>query len=130
MVPARALYDVPTQLALSVGAPGSSVWNDEAGHRPLGVMVLGLAYRTGVPWNESFYSNKKFDELLGKAEGTLDVEQRRAIMAELETSRQEEGPIAQPLWRAVPQPFHRGAREKLVSRLQRRVQPVSALSTG
>src|SRR5206468_10764743 len=75
-------------------------------HRPLGVMVLGLAYRTGVPWNESYWSNKKFDELLTKAEGTLDVEQRRAIMADLEKIMQEEGPIAQPLWRAVPQPFN------------------------
>ena len=45
-------------------------------HRPLGFMVLGLAYRTGVPWNESAYSNKQFDELLTKAEGTLDVDKR------------------------------------------------------
>jgi peptide/nickel transport system substrate-binding protein len=75
-------------------------------HRPLGVMVLGLAYRTGVPWNESKWSNAKFDELLTTAEGTLDVEKRRAIMAEIETLLQEEGPICQPLWRAVPQPFN------------------------
>ena len=40
-------------------------------------MVLGLAYRTGVPWNESIYSNPKFDELLSKAEATLDVEKRK-----------------------------------------------------
>ena len=45
-------------------------------HRPLGFMVLALAYRTGVPWNESAYSNKQFDELLTKAEGTLDVKAR------------------------------------------------------
>ena len=45
-------------------------------HRPLGFMVLALAYRTGVPWNESAYSNKQFDELLSKAEGTLDVDKR------------------------------------------------------
>ena len=76
-------------------------------HRPLGVMVLGLAYRTGVPWNESKWSNKQFDDLLTKAEGTLDVEQRRSIMAQLEKIMQEEGPIAQPLWRAVPQPFNK-----------------------
>ncbi|MCI0430093.1 MAG: ABC transporter substrate-binding protein [Rhodospirillales bacterium] len=76
-------------------------------HRPLGVMVLGLAYRTGVPWNESKWSNKRFDDLLTKAEGTLDVEARRAIMSEIETLMQEEGPIVQPLWRAVPQPFHK-----------------------
>ncbi|MGH7322957.1 MAG: ABC transporter substrate-binding protein, partial [Candidatus Rokuibacteriota bacterium] len=42
-------------------------------HRPLGVMVLGLAYRTGVPWNESKYSNRDFDSLLTQAEGMLHV---------------------------------------------------------
>ena len=70
-------------------------------HRPLGVMVLGLAYRTGVPWNEAHWSNAKFDELLAKAEGTLDVEERRTVMAEIETLMLEEGPICIPLWRAV-----------------------------
>ena len=70
-------------------------------HRPLGVMVLGLAYRTGVPWNESFWSDKKFDELLTKAEGIPDPNERRKVMAELEKIMQEDGPIVQPLWRAV-----------------------------
>lgn len=70
-------------------------------HRPLGFMVLALAYRTGVPWNESRYSNKKFDELLSKAEGTLDVDQRREILGELQMIMLEDGPIAQPLWRSV-----------------------------
>ena len=28
-------------------------------HRPLGVMVLGLAFRTGAPWNESKWSNPR-----------------------------------------------------------------------
>jgi peptide/nickel transport system substrate-binding protein len=70
-------------------------------HRPLGFMVLALAYRTGVPWNESAYSNKQFDELLSKAEGTLDVDARREILGELEKIMQEDGPIAQPLWRSV-----------------------------
>lgn len=70
-------------------------------HRPLGVMVLGLAYRSGVPWNESNFSNAKFDELLTKAEGFLDVEKRREVMAEIQALMQEEGPIVQPIWRAV-----------------------------
>jgi peptide/nickel transport system substrate-binding protein len=70
-------------------------------HRPLGFMVLALAYRTGVPWNESAYSNKQFDELLTKAEATLDVDARRDILGELEKIMQEDGPIAQPLWRSV-----------------------------
>jgi peptide/nickel transport system substrate-binding protein len=70
-------------------------------HRPLGVMVLGLAYRTGVPWNESSYANPKFDELLTKAEGILDVDKRREVICELEKIMQEDGPIVQPLWRSL-----------------------------
>ena len=70
-------------------------------HRPLGVMTYSLAYRTGVPWNEAGYSNPEFDRLLTEAEGTLDVEKRRAIMAKLEAIMQEDGPIVQPIWRAI-----------------------------
>jgi peptide/nickel transport system substrate-binding protein len=70
-------------------------------HRPLGVMTLGLAYRTGVPWNESKYSNKDFDGLLAQAEGMLDVDQRREIMAKLEAILQDDGPIVQPFWRSA-----------------------------
>jgi peptide/nickel transport system substrate-binding protein len=69
-------------------------------HRPLGTMVLGLAYRTGVPWNEAKYSNKDFDSLLTQAEGTLDVNKRREIMAKLEAILQDDGPIVQPLWQS------------------------------
>ena len=69
-------------------------------HRPLGVMVLGLGYRSGVPWNESEYANPRFDELLTKAEGLISFAQRREVMAELEQLMQEDGPIVQPLWRS------------------------------
>jgi peptide/nickel transport system substrate-binding protein len=74
-------------------------------HRPLGVMVLDLAYRTGVPWNESNYSNKALDDLLTKADGLIDVEKRREVIAEVEKLMQEEGPIVQPVWRALFMPF-------------------------
>ena len=70
-------------------------------HRPLGVMSLALAYRTGVPWNESKYSNPEFDRLLTLAEGTIDVVARREIMGQLERILQDDGPIVQPVWRAV-----------------------------
>ena len=90
--------------------PSAQFWDDWTNypfsftswaHRPLGFMVLGLAYRTGVPWNESHYSNPEFDALLTKAEGTLDVDERREIIGQLETIMQEEGPIVQPLWRSL-----------------------------
>jgi peptide/nickel transport system substrate-binding protein len=70
-------------------------------HRPLGTMVLGLAYRTGGAWNESNWSNKEFDTVLSEAEGYLDVEKRRGVMAKLEQIMLDDGPAVIPLWRAV-----------------------------
>lgn len=70
-------------------------------HRPLGVMVLNLAYKTGVPWNESSYANPDFDAALADASGTLDVTERRAKMEKVQAILQEDAVIAQPLWRAV-----------------------------
>jgi peptide/nickel transport system substrate-binding protein len=90
VMPGAQYWDVWTKVPF-----GATIWY----HRPLAMMVLGLAYRTGVPWNESGYTNPKFDEILTKAEGTLDMEERRALMGELEEIMQEDGPIAQPLFR-------------------------------
>ena len=70
-------------------------------HRPLGVMVLDLAYRTGVPWNESHFDNAKFNSLMDTADATLDVAKRKLVMKQVEELMQEEGPIVQPVWRAV-----------------------------
>ena len=82
---------------------GYTAWT----HRPLGVMVLGLAYRTGTPWNESSYSNPEFDRLLTQAEGILEADKRRVVMAQLEQILQLDGPIVQPLWRVVQAGFDR-----------------------
>jgi peptide/nickel transport system substrate-binding protein len=70
-------------------------------HRPLGVLNYALAYRTGVPWNESKFSNAEFDRLLTQAEGTLDVDKRREIMAKLEQIMLDEAPVVLPLYRAL-----------------------------
>lgn len=82
---------------------GYTTWT----HRPLGVMVLGLAYRTGTPWNESSYSNPEFDRLLTQAEGILEADKRRVVMAQLEQILQQDGPIVQPLWRIVQAGYDR-----------------------
>jgi peptide/nickel transport system substrate-binding protein len=70
-------------------------------HRPLGTMVLALAYKSGGAWNETSYSNREFDQLLNKAEATLDVDERRKIMAQLQEIMLEDGPVAVPLWRGL-----------------------------
>jgi len=71
------------------------------GHRPLGFMVLSLGFRSGVPWNPTGFADAEFDELLNQAESILDLEERKAVMAKLETIMQERGPIAQPIWQAA-----------------------------
>jgi len=76
---------------------GFTAWT----HRPLGVMVLNLAYRSGVPWNESHYNNPEFDRVLDAASATLPVAERRKHMAKLQRLLQQDAVIAQPLWRSV-----------------------------
>ncbi len=99
--------DIRVRINIMPTAEYNKVWTDVPfgyigwAHRPLGIMTLGLAYRTGVPWNESSYSNPEFDKFLAEAESTLDVERRRAIMAKLEAILQEDGPIVQPMWQKV-----------------------------
>lgn len=53
-----------------------------------------------MPWNESGYANAEFDRLLTEADGLLDVDERREVMAKLQRIMQEDGPIVQPLWRS------------------------------
>jgi peptide/nickel transport system substrate-binding protein len=86
VMPQAQYWDVWTKAPLSLTS-----WT----HRPLAVMVLGLAYRTGVPWNESSYANPKFDE------STLNVEQRRVKMEKVEQILQDDGILVQPFFRAV-----------------------------
>ncbi len=70
-------------------------------HRPLGTMVLSLAYRKGVPWNETAYNNPKFDQALDKAESLVDVEKRRAAMESVEKILQEDAIMVQSFWRPL-----------------------------
>ena len=90
--------------------PGSTFWNDWVkypfsstnwNHRPLGTQVLGLAYRSGVKWNESGLNNAEFDKLLDEANAISDVEKRRAVMAKIEQIMVDEGVTIQPYWRSV-----------------------------
>ena len=76
---------------------GYTAWT----HRPLGTMVLGLAYRKGVPWNEVAYDNPAFDAALDDAEATLDVNERKKKMAVCQKILQDDAIIPQPFWRSV-----------------------------
>ncbi|MEM9698426.1 MAG: ABC transporter substrate-binding protein [Pseudomonadota bacterium] len=90
--------------------PGSTFWNDWAkypfsstnwNHRPLGVQIWALAYRSGEAWNEFGYSNPEFDAMLSEALAIADTDKRRAIMAKAQALLQEDGVTIQPYWRSL-----------------------------
>ena len=101
----------PAGIRLNVNImPGATYWDrwttapfgfTSWTHRPLGTQVLDLAYRCGVPWNESSYCNPDFDALLDRANGIYDVDQRREVMAQLEATLQDDAVFIQPYWRAI-----------------------------
>lgn len=75
-------------------------------HRPLSTMVLSMAYTMNadgspVPWNETHWSDEEFSTLLGEAEMTLDVEERRKIISDIEDVMEKRGPIGNSYWRNV-----------------------------
>ncbi|CAI8354218.1 MAG: Heme-binding protein A [Alphaproteobacteria bacterium UBA4588] len=100
--------------------PGSTFWNDWAKYpfsstnwnmRPLGVQVLGLAYRSGEAWNEAGFANEEFDGLLAQANGIANADERRKLMYRIEEIMQEEGVTIQPYWRSL----YRHAKKNLVN---------------
>jgi peptide/nickel transport system substrate-binding protein len=70
-------------------------------HRPLGVQVLNLAYRSGVAWNETSYNNPEFDKLLDQAGALVDVAERSKVMAKIQGVLQDDAVIAQTFWRSI-----------------------------
>lgn len=90
--------------------PGTTFWNDWTkygfsstnwNHRPLGVQILGLAYRSGEAWNEAAFSNAEFDAALAEANSIADADKRREVMVKLQTIMRDEGVTLQPYWRTV-----------------------------
>jgi peptide/nickel transport system substrate-binding protein len=91
-MPSAAYWDIWTKTPF-----GFTSWSD----RPLGVMTLKLAYRSGAAWNESAYSNPDFDAALDKALGILDPALRRVEMEQVQAILQNDAVMSQPLWRSV-----------------------------
>ena len=68
----------------------SDVWMQKGwcasywGGRPVEDMMFSTAYQSGVSWNEAFWSNARFDELLIAARAELDEDKRRAMYWEMQ----------------------------------------------
>lgn len=90
--------------------PGSRFWQDwltypfsstQWNHRPLDVQVLNLAYRSDSAWNETGFRNEEFDHLIARANSIAGADERRPVMAKLQTLLRTEGVIIQPYWRRL-----------------------------
>ena len=74
----------------------SEVWmkepafNTRWGQRPAD-QILNEDYRSGAPWNESYWNRPDFDELLDEARQELDFEKRTALYHRLQKILYEEG---------------------------------------
>ncbi|ROU04210.1 ABC transporter substrate-binding protein [Histidinibacterium lentulum] len=106
---AAQLRDAGFSVTRSV-IPGSTFWNNWTtfpfsstnwNHRPLGTQILGLAYRSGEPWNEFGFASDDFDSLLAEANAIADADARREVMARLQAILVEEGVTIQPYWRSL-----------------------------
>lgn len=100
--------------------PGNTFWNDWAkypysstnwNHRPLGVQIWALAYKSGEAWNEFGWANPEFDALLQDALAIADADKRREVSAKGQAMIQEEGITVQPYWRSL----YRHMKEGLVN---------------
>jgi len=97
ILPSAQYWDVWTEVPL-----GITIW----AHRPLGTMVLALAYTAdaegnAAPWNETYWVDDEFSTLLKEAERTIDVEERREIMCKLEDIQMERGSVGIAFWTSV-----------------------------
>jgi peptide/nickel transport system substrate-binding protein len=61
--------------------------------RPTPDLMFTTAYQTGAAWNDSFWSNKRFDELLVQARSELDAAKRTAMYAEMQNIVADEGGV-------------------------------------
>ncbi|MEM6374958.1 MAG: ABC transporter substrate-binding protein [Pseudomonadota bacterium] len=89
---------------------GATYWNNwksypfsatQWNHRPLGVQVLALAYRSNAVWNETGFASAEFDSALDRAMEISAPLERRDIMARLQGILRAEGVIIQPYWRGL-----------------------------
>lgn len=66
--------------------------------RPVEDAMFSTAYKSGVSWNDTFWSNARFDELLIKARAELDEDKRRAMYYEMQEIVNMDGGLIAPMF--------------------------------
>lgn len=60
--------------------------------------MFSTAYETGVPWNDNFWENARFQSLLLEARAELDTNKRREMYTEMQMLCQTEGAVVVPMY--------------------------------
>ena len=68
------------------------------GGRPTADWMYSMAYAAGVPWNDTFWDNKKFNELLIAARSELDADKRRQMYYEMDDICANQGGVIIPMF--------------------------------
>lgn len=66
--------------------------------RPVEDQMFSTAYASGVAWNDTFWSNARFDELLVAARAELDENKRREMYFEMQAILNDEGGVVVPMF--------------------------------
>ena len=82
----------------------SNVWMVEPfsavywGGRPTADWMFTTAYAAGVPWNDSFWENERFNELRVEARSELDEAKRQELYTEMQQIVRDEGGVIVPMF--------------------------------
>ncbi len=68
--------------------------------RPTEDMMFSTAYAKGAAWNDTYWDNKRFNELLVAARAELDEKKRRAMYVEMQRLVRDEGGVVVPMFSA------------------------------
>lgn len=89
-------------------APNDGYWSDVWmkdpfsavywGGRPVEDAMFSLSYQTGAAWNDTFYSNARFDDLLLAARAELDDDKRREMYWEMQEILNQDGGQIVPMF--------------------------------
>ncbi len=68
------------------------------GGRPTSDMMFTTAYAAGVPWNDAYWDNERFNKLLVEARALLDQEKRAELYREMQIIVRDQGGTIVPLF--------------------------------
>ena len=68
------------------------------GGRPTEDWMFSTAYSSGAAWNDTFWENARFNELLGQARSELDEAKRRQMYVELQSIVRDDGGAIIPMF--------------------------------